>query len=76
MSSWQFKDQNSIFSNKDIKIVLALLLFVQEGLKKNSAEKWNISRSLITVVSWTIKEIHKIKTHSGSDKYFWFLWKD
>lgn len=34
MSSWQFKDQNSIFSNKDIKIVLALLLFVQEGLKK------------------------------------------
>ena len=28
--------KRSIFSNKDIKIVLALILFAQEGFKRNS----------------------------------------
>lgn len=43
--------KRSIFSNKDIKILLALILFAQEGFKRNSFRNEKIMRSLITAVS-------------------------
>ena len=74
--SRNLRAKTSILSNKDIKIVLVTILFAQESLKGNSFEKWKLIRLLITAVSWTIKEIHKITTYSGNDKYFRFLQKD